>query len=84
MPERWVETDSYRPLEAMNRDTIPFSLGSRQCIARNLAMTELNMACAAIVECGLLDGARAVGDKIEILEWFNSKVPDERIDIRWD
>jgi len=47
-------------------------------------MTELNMACAAIVESGLLDGARAVGDKIEILEWFNSKVPDERINIRWD
>lgn len=67
----------------MNRDHIPFLLGSRQCIARNLAMMELNTACAAIVQSGNLDGARNVGDRIEIFEWFNSKVRGERIEIEY-
>ncbi|KAG8623285.1 hypothetical protein KVT40_008261 [Elsinoe batatas] len=81
-PERWLESSSGQ-LEKMNRDLIPFSLGSRQCIARNLAMAELNMACGGIVESGVLDGATNVGEKIEILEWFNSKVEGERIEIEY-
>lgn len=44
-------------------------------------MLELNRASAAILESDVLDGARNVGDKIEILEWFNSKVRGERIEI---
>lgn len=81
-PERWVESPPER-LERMNRDLIPFSLGSRGCIARNLAMMELHTACAAILESEVLDGATNVGDKIEILEWFNSKVRGERIEIEY-
>lgn len=81
-PERWIEAQPEQ-LDKMNRDFIPFSLGSRACIARNLAMMELNLACAAILESGVLDGAKNVGDKIEILEWFNSKVRGERIEIEY-
>lgn len=81
-PERWLESPPGQ-LEKMSRDFIPFSLGSRACIARNLAMMELNMACAAILEGEVLDGATNVGDKIEILEWFNSKVQGERIEIEY-
>lgn len=82
-PERWIIEAQPEHLDKMNRDFIPFSLGSRACIARNLAMMELNLACAAILESGVLDGARNVGDKIEILEWFNSKVRGERIEIEY-
>lgn len=81
-PERWGSPPEQ--LEKMNRDYMPFSLGSRACIARNLAMMELNMACAAILESGVLDGATNVGDEIEILEWFNSKVRGERIEIEYE
>lgn len=80
-PERWDSPPEQ--LEKMNRDYMPFSLGSRACIARNLAMMELNVACAAILESGVLDGATNVGDEIEILEWFNSKVRGERIEIEY-
>lgn len=80
-PERW--DSSPEQLVKMNRDYMPFSLGSRACIARNLAMMELNMACAAILESGVLEGATNVGDEIEILEWFNSKVQGERIEIEY-
>lgn len=82
-PERWLETEDYSPSSEMQRDHIPFSLGARQCIARNLAMTELILATRGIVESGVLDGAEAVGDKVEILEWFNSKVKGEKIEIVW-
>lgn len=82
-PERWLETKEHSPSPEMQRDFIPFSLGARQCIARNLAMTELVLAGRGIIESGVLDGAKAVGDKIEILEWFNSKVPGETIELTW-
>ncbi|KAJ9604806.1 hypothetical protein H2200_010921 [Cladophialophora chaetospira] len=78
-PERWIE-----PSEEMMRDAIPFGLGSRQCIARNLATVELYCAVAKIVEAGILEGAKTLTDRIEILEWFNSKVIGERIDLTWD
>ena len=81
-PERWFDSPPEQ-LEKMNRDYMPFSLGSRACIARNLAMMELNMACAAILENEVLDGATNVGDEIEILEWFNSKVRGERVEIEY-
>lgn len=82
-PERWIESPPEQ-LEKMSRDFMPFSLGSRACIARNLAMVELNMACAAILESEVLDGATNVGDEIQILEWFNSKVRGERIEIEYN
>lgn len=82
-PSRWIDSDE-KQLELMNRDFIPFGLGSRQCIARNLAMTELFLVGRAIVADGVLEGAKAVGDEVRILEWFNSRVVGEEILIRWD
>lgn len=81
-PERWLDSPPGQ-LENMARDHIPFGLGSRQCIARNLAMMELNTTCAAMLESEVLDGAKCVGERIEILEWFNSKVRGERIEIEF-
>lgn len=78
-PERWLDD----PTPEMQRDFVPFSVGQRQCIARNLAMQELTMAVRAVVREDLLAGARPASDKVEILEWFNSKVVGERIDLCW-
>lgn len=78
IPERWEDATP-----EMLRDSIPFGLGSRACIARNLATVELFIAVDAIVRDGLLEGASPCKSKIEILEWFNSKVIGEKIEIRW-
>ena len=67
----------------MQRDFIPFGLGSRQCIARNLAMTELVLATRAIVRENVLEGAQPVCEKIEYLEWFNSRIKGEKIELVW-
>ncbi|KIW68244.1 hypothetical protein PV04_04201 [Phialophora macrospora] len=77
-PERWID-----PSEEMMRDAIPFGLGSRQCIARNLATVELYCAVARVLEADILQGATTSKSEIEILEWFNSKVIGERIDLVW-
>ncbi|KAK3114716.1 hypothetical protein LTR53_006670 [Teratosphaeriaceae sp. CCFEE 6253] len=78
-PERWLKSVTAE----MQRDFIPFGLGSRQCIARNLAMTELILAVRAVARRNVLEGAEAVGDKIEMLEWFNSKIKGEKIELVW-
>lgn len=67
----------------MQRDAIPFGLGQRQCIARNLAQFELQLATRAIAREGLLEGVRALGDKIEIKEWFNSVIVGEKVELVW-
>ena len=77
-PERW-----HHPTEAMNRNSIPFGLGTRQCIARNLATMELFCAVQRLVEEDILNSAKCCGDKIEIVEWFNSKVEGEKIELQW-
>ncbi|KAH0840605.1 hypothetical protein AYO21_03934 [Fonsecaea monophora] len=77
-PERWLD-----PSDEMIRDAIPFGLGSRQCIARNLATVELFWAVARVAEADVLRGADTLTSNIQILEWFNSKVVGERIDLVW-
>jgi cytochrome P450 len=77
-PERWEN-----PTNEMNRDSIWFGLGTRQCIARNLATMELFCAVQRLVEENVLDCARCCGERIEILEWFNSKVKGEKIELMW-
>lgn len=78
-PERWA-----KPTEKMLRDSIPFGLGSRQCIARTLATAELYWGTQEMVRRDLLNGARPVKKKVDILEWFNSKVQGEKIELVWD
>ncbi|KAF2166593.1 hypothetical protein M409DRAFT_66605 [Zasmidium cellare ATCC 36951] len=80
-PSRWLDD---RATPEMYRDWIPFGLGPRQCIARNLAMVELCLATRAVVRSGVLEGARPVGERLEVFEWFNAKVKGERIDLVWE
>lgn len=68
----------------MLRDSIPFGIGPRQCIARTLATAELFWGVEALVRKDVLRGAQPVRKKIEIVEWFNSKVKDEKIEFVWE
>ncbi|KAL4796800.1 cytochrome P450 [Aspergillus venezuelensis] len=78
-PDRWLE-----PSEEMLNNFFAFGKGSRACIARNLGEAEVTMACWRVVASGVLEGGRAVGEGIEILEWFNSRVKGEEILVQWD
>lgn len=78
-PERWLDDVTME----MNRDHFAFGLGTRTCIARNLAMAELFEGTRGVVVSGVLEGARTVVERIEIDEWFNSKVKDEMIMLVW-
>ncbi|KZL87489.1 cytochrome p450 [Colletotrichum incanum] len=81
-PERWLE-----PTEEMLRDYMPFGQGPRQCIARNLASSELFWAVRELAVSGVLDGARPTGrmkEAIIVDEWFNSKVPGHAIELAWE
>lgn len=75
-PQRWLN-----PTEAMSKYWFAFGAGSRACIARNLATMELQLATERLARREALDGAKAVQDKVEIYEWFNSKVKGEKIEL---
>jgi len=81
IPERWLPD---QVTENMSKSFFAFGAGSRACIARNLAMTELYMATERIVEGDVLRSARVPGREVEIYEWFNSCVKGERIELVWD
>ena len=80
-PERWLEANV---TPEANKYWFAFGAGSRACIARNLAMTELYMATERLAESNVLRGARLCQDKVEIYEWFNSSVKGEKIELIWE
>ena len=47
-------------------------------------MEELRVAICEVVRQDVLRGARALGGEIKILEWFNSRLIGERLEIVWD
>lgn len=77
-PERWLD-----PSPEMQRDLIPFNVGPRQCIARNMAQYELLVMISEIARSNLLEGAQGVGDEITVIEWFNSRVVGGKIELQW-
>lgn len=78
-PERWLDASS----EAQ-KSFFAFGAGSRSCIAKNLAMTELYMATERLVLSDVLSGAKVAQDEVEIYEWFNSSVKGEKIELVWE
>lgn len=78
LPERWLE-----PTPEMLRDSIAFGIGPRQCIARNLATAGLSWSVKGLMKSDVLKGAKPVKDKIEILEWFNARVKDKKVELVW-
>jgi len=79
LPERWLEATP-----EMARDSFYFGQGSRRCIARNFATAGLSWATEALIRNDVLRGARPVKDKIEVLEWFNVRVIDGKIEMQWE
>lgn len=78
LPERWLD-----PTDQMLTNFFAFGKGSRACIAQNLGTAELTLATVKVVQADLLRGATPVQDRIEILEWFNSRVRGEQILIQF-
>lgn len=78
-PNRWLN-----PTREMLRDWIPFNIGARQCIARNLAMTELLLTARAVVKSNVLKGAKVVKERVEVVEWFNAKIVGEKVELVWE
>lgn len=81
LPERWLEGNV---TPEANKYWFAFGAGTRACIARNLATTELYMATERLVESDVLRGAKACQDEVEIYEWFNSSVKGEKIELIWN
>lgn len=83
IPERWLP-DSIT--EAMSKSFFAFGAGSRACLARSLAMTELYWATERVVESDVLKGARVPEgqEEVRIYEWFNSCVKGEKIELIWN
>ena len=78
-PDRWLN-----PTKEMQRDWIPFNIGARQCIARNLAMMELILTARKVVREGVLRGAKVVRERVEVVEWFNAKIVGEKVELVWE
>lgn len=78
LPERWLQ-----PTDQMLANFFAFGKGNRACIAQNLGTAELTLATAKVAQVDLLRGATVVQDRIEILEWFNSRVKGEEILIKF-
>lgn len=81
LPERWVGSNVTADA---NKHFYAFGVGSRSCIARNLATLELFMATERLAASDALRGAQACQDQVEIYEWFNSSVKGEKIDLIWE
>lgn len=47
-------------------------------------MRELVLATKALAVSGVLEGARVVGEKVEVVEWFNARVKGGRVEVFWE
>lgn len=91
-PERWLEggQDSKLRRPNMERNMMPFGMGLRACIGRNLAMRQLyeTVAAAVVVSsedgADLLKGARMRQSRIDMIEWFNGEIRGHCLDVDWD
>ena len=88
-PDRWLDEGRGSLIQSeaqkrhMERDLIPFSTGLRACIAKNFATHELLVATRAIVESGVLKGARTCTRTIELEEYFNVEIRGHKLEIDW-
>ncbi|KAI1676379.1 cytochrome p450 [Pyrenophora tritici-repentis] len=84
-PERWLDDCHNGGLRRpnMDRNLMPFGQGLRACLGKNLALHQLHLAVAAVVETGILEGAKTTQDRIEVTEWFNGDIKGHKIEIEW-
>ncbi|KAI4217927.1 MAG: hypothetical protein L6R36_009210 [Xanthoria steineri] len=80
LPERWLHDDEdYAPSDKERQNLkdycLPFSLGGRACIGRNLAYMELSIVIAALV-VGFEWELAEPGKDLEVIERLNSNPRD--------
>lgn len=90
-PERWLDGEDGdaddaggRTKEQLARQRaawFAFGAGTRQCIARTFATEEVTLAVRRVVESGVLDGCDGIGERIGLIEWFNSKIIGGKVEI---
>lgn len=84
-PERWLEDGNDNGLWRPNMESslIPFGVGLRACIGKNLAQQQMYESVAAIVDSGVLEGTRTCQHRIELIEWFNGEIKGHKLEIEW-
>lgn len=84
-PERWLDGEDGEGLRRpnMERNMIPYGVGLRACLGKNLAQQLLHHAVASVIESGVLGGARTCQDKIELIQWFNAEIKGHKLEIEW-
>ena len=69
IPERWLTEDKQK-LERMMKSHMPFSVGPRACIGRNIAYFEQLLVISTLVR--KFDFVMEEGFELETIERFNS------------
>ena len=84
-PERWLEDGQDNGLRRPNMESslIPFRVGLRACIGKNLAQQQMYESITAVVDSGVLEGARTCQERIELIEWFNGEIKGHKLEIEW-
>ena len=84
-PERWLEDGQDNGLRRSNMESslIPFGVGPRACIGKNLAQQQMYESITAVVDSGVLEGTRTCQQRIEIIEWFNGEIKGHKLEIEW-
>ncbi|GLA10080.1 hypothetical protein AnigIFM60653_001465 [Aspergillus niger] len=84
-PERWLPEGEEKGLKTplMDRSLLMFGVGARACIGKNLAMQQLLESVKAVVESQVLEGARTVQERIELVEWFNAEIKGHVLEVEW-
>ncbi|KND86540.1 Trichodiene oxygenase [Tolypocladium ophioglossoides CBS 100239] len=77
-PERWL--GDYNPL--MNRNFVPFSKGSRNCLGINLAYAEMNLALATLLRLGGPDLSLFETDESDVKQAVDFLMPVPKLDTR--
>jgi cytochrome P450 len=85
LPERWLEDGGDKGLRTtgMHKSMLAFGAGLRGCIGKNLAQRQLYESVVAVVDGEILEGARTVQQRIEIIEWFNAEIKGHKLEIEW-
>lgn len=84
-PERWMKEDSSDGLRRpdMDKNLMAFGQGLRACLGKNLALHQLHLAVAAVIDAEILEHAKPKQDQIEVTEWFNGDIIGHKIEIEW-